>query len=132
MVGYVMTDVYGALAPLLPGDDGPRDGPNAHRAGPALDPEAAGSDVEGCGISDEELTRLALSADPGLPLAPDAVPISAYLEELPSLLPAWYMPGVMAHSGSRWRKVVILSVIGAFLFIEALGLCSTFGSLGFG
>ncbi|MHB8594623.1 MAG: hypothetical protein ACYDB3_09905, partial [Acidimicrobiales bacterium] len=79
---------------------------------------------------DDELTALALAADPGAPLDPDAVPIGVYLSELPCLLPSWYMAPVMARHSGRWRAAVILSVVAAFLIIEALGLCSTYGQLG--
>ena len=85
-----------------------------------------------CDISDEELTLLALSADPEAPLEADAVPLSSYLSQLPALLPDWYMPGPTARRGGRWRTVVVVSVVAAFLVIEALGLCSTFGSLSLG
>ncbi len=80
-------------------------------------------------VSDAELTELALAADPDLPLDPNAVPISAYLAQLPIALPDWYMPPATARSGKRWRVPVVLVIVGAFLLIEALGLCSTFGQL---
>jgi ABC-type maltose transport system permease subunit len=35
----------------------------------------------------------------------------------------------MARSGPRWRRPVVLAIIAAFLLIEALGLCNTFGQL---
>jgi hypothetical protein len=80
-------------------------------------------------ITDEELTALALAADPDAPLDPDAVPLSAYLAQIPGLLPGWYMPPAMASSGSRWRTPVILAIVLAFLMIEAWGLCSTYGQV---
>jgi len=80
-------------------------------------------------ITDEELTALALAADPDAPLDPDAVPLSAYLAQLPGLLPGWYMPPAMASSGNRWRTPVIVAIILAFLLIEAWGLCSTYGQV---
>ena len=80
-------------------------------------------------ITDAELEALALAADPERPLDHDAVPIQQYLSQLPSLLPDWYMPMAMAGRGSRWRGAVILVIVGAFLVIEALGLCSTYGQL---
>jgi hypothetical protein len=83
-------------------------------------------------ITDEELTQLALSADPDAPLDPEAVPLSSYLTQLPALLPDWYMPTPSGRGGGRWRTTVILGVVAAFLVIEALGLCSTFGSLNLG
>jgi len=80
-------------------------------------------------LSDAELTELALAADPDQPLDPDAVPISAYLGQLPGALPDWYMPPATTRVGKRWRIPVVLVIVGAFLLIEALGLCSTFGQL---
>jgi hypothetical protein len=80
-------------------------------------------------ISDEELTALALAADPEGPLDPDAVPLSVYLAQIPSLLPQWYMPGAMSSTGHRWRTPVILAIIFAFVLIEAYGLCSTYGQV---
>lgn len=82
-------------------------------------------------ISDEELTALALAADPDQPLAPDAVPIADYLADAFGPLPAWYMAPVMARHSGRRRQVIILAVIGAFLLIEAFGLCSTYGQFPF-
>ncbi|HUY65074.1 MAG TPA: hypothetical protein VMV14_11245 [Acidimicrobiales bacterium] len=79
--------------------------------------------------SDEELTELALAADPDAPLDPSAVPIGRYLAGLPSYLPSWYMAPVMARHAGRWRTAVILSVVAAFVVIEALGLCSTYGQI---
>ena len=79
-------------------------------------------------ITDDELTALALSADPSEPLDPDAVPIQAYLaSEAP--LPEWYMAPVMARHSARWQRLVILAIIGAFVLIEAVGLCSTYGQV---
>jgi hypothetical protein len=40
------------------------------------------------------------------------------------------MPQVMARSGNRWRVLVVLAIIIAFVLIEALGLCNTYGQLG--
>lgn len=97
-----------------------------------LDMEAdTGAQAPQC-ISDDELTALALAADPNEPLSPDAVPLELYLASAASSLPAWYMAPVMARpTGSRLRQTVVLAVIGAFLVIEAFGLCSTFGQLPF-
>jgi hypothetical protein len=79
--------------------------------------------------TDEELTELALAADPALALDPDAVPLSEFLGHHDGLLPLWYMPSPMVRGGGRWRLPVVLVIVGAFLVIEALGLCSTFGQL---
>ena len=82
-------------------------------------------------ISEEELTALALAADPDEPLAADAVPLADYLADVFDPLPAWYMAPVMARHSGRRRQMVILAVIGAFLLIEAFGLCSTYGQFPF-
>ncbi|HVA04892.1 MAG TPA: hypothetical protein VMU64_14240 [Acidimicrobiales bacterium] len=82
-------------------------------------------------ITDEELTALALAADSDQPLADDAVPLADYLVGAFDPLPAWYMAPVMARHSGRRRKAIIMTVIGAFLLIEAFGLCSTYGQFPF-
>jgi hypothetical protein len=84
-------------------------------------------------IGDDELERLALAADPNTPVDPDATPVAFYLDSLATAgdgdpaLPEWYMAPVRARLLAGWARVVILSVVAAFLVIEAVGLCSTFG-----
>ena len=81
-------------------------------------------------LTDAELTALALAADPDEPLDENAVPLHIHLAQFAgAALPQWYMPPAMARSGPRWRKPVVLAIIAAFLLIEALGLCNTFGQL---
>jgi len=80
-------------------------------------------------ISDAELEELALSADPDAPLDEDAVPMATFLGQGPGLLPQWYMPCPVARSEAKWRVPVVLVIVAAFVVIEALGLCSTFGQL---
>jgi hypothetical protein len=80
-------------------------------------------------LSDAELTALALAADPDAPLADDAVPLSVHLAQFAGALPEWYMPAAMARNGGRWRVPVVVAIVSAFLLIEALGLCNTFGNL---
>lgn len=91
---------------------------------PAVDPESAVLE-----FTEDELIELALSGDVEAPIADDAIPLSVYLGQIPGLLPSWYMPSPMARSGKRWRTPVVLAIVGAFLIIEAFGLCSTFGQL---
>ena len=86
-----------------------------------------GSDV----IGEAELTALALAADPDAPLDPDAVPIDVYLGRTEGLLPAWYMAPARAARRGPTSRVVVVAVVGAFLLIEAFGLCSTYGQLPF-
>jgi hypothetical protein len=81
-------------------------------------------------LTDAELTALALAADPAEPLDEHAVPLHIHLAQFAgAALPQWYMPPAMARSGPRWRGPVVLAIIAAFLLIEALGLCNTFGQL---
>jgi hypothetical protein len=80
-------------------------------------------------ITDEELTELALSCAPVLVPAEDAVPLAEHLGHGSGLLPEWYMPAPTARPRARWRLPVVLVLVGAFVAVEAAGLCSTFGQL---
>lgn len=81
--------------------------------------------------SDEELTALALAADPHAPLDPDATPWYGAAPTRRGLLPEWYMP-VPVAAGRRRGTVIVLSVIVVgFLVIDACGLCITSGFLTF-
>jgi hypothetical protein len=89
------------------------------------------SELADARLTDAELTSLALAADPDAPLSDDAIPLSLHLAQFAgAALPQWYMPPAASRSGQRWRTPVVLTVIGAFLLIEALGLCNTFGQIG--
>jgi hypothetical protein len=89
---------------------------------------AIGEPEERTAISDAELTELALAADPDQALDSDAVPLSEYLSNQPvGLLPEWYMAPVMTRHMRRAPRLIALVVIGAFVVIEAFGLCSTYG-----
>ncbi len=95
-------------------------------------------------ISDDELTLLALAADPDMAVPDDARPIWEHLggwehrgdwEHLGNaLLPSWYMPAPAAPAlrGRGWKRVVALVVVAAFLGINALGLCSAYGWIAIG
>ena len=93
-------------------------------------PVSCASQTDGLGITDDELTAMALAADPSLPLDEDALPIGVYFAQLPSPLPQWYMPPAMARQ-HRWWWPIVLGVVAAFLIIDAFGLCSTYGPLVF-
>jgi hypothetical protein len=83
-------------------------------------------------VTDEELTRMALAADPDMAVPDDAVPLAQLLgNDNCSLLPSWYMPVVARHavSGRRWKRVVVIVVILIFLAIDAYGLCNTYGAI---
>jgi hypothetical protein len=91
--------------------------------------EVSDPEPDNGGFTDAELTALALSSDPDLPLDKDAVPLTSYAEQSAAALPEWYMPPVRARRGKRWRTSVVLAIVVAFLVIEAVGLCSTYGQL---
>ena len=82
-------------------------------------------------LTDAELTALALGTDPLEPLPDDADSMAGPLVIGGGALPLWYMPPVIARGGHRWKLPVVLAIVGAFLLIEALGLCNTYGTLGF-
>lgn len=80
-------------------------------------------------VSDEELTALALAADPNTPLDPDAVPWQSVLALQRGLLPNWYMPIPSASHRGKGTRIVIGVLIVGFLTIGAFGLCITSGFL---
>lgn len=86
-------------------------------------------------ISDEELTALALAADPDAEVDADAVPFDPGGDgESYHPLPAWYMPVPQGPPRPLrgWRRAVGLVVVGSFVLINAYGLCSTYGVVAFG
>jgi hypothetical protein len=97
-----------------------------------LDPPAGGAAQDG--LSDEELATLALAADPDATVDDDAVCLWDVAGQPDGgTLPTWYMPAWRAvRIRSTWQRVVILLVIAAFIAINAYGLCSTYGRVGFG
>ncbi len=87
-------------------------------------------DSDGGGaLTDAELTALALAADPDAPLPDDAVPMSMHLAQFGPVLPLWYMPPGMSRRGRRWKTPFVIAIVSAFLLIDALGLCNTYGIL---
>jgi len=93
----------------------------------AFEPPVGGSGEDR--LSDEELTVLALSDHFGGQPPADAVPLAVYLGQTGGPLPSWYMPAPIVRIGSRWRVAVVLVLVGMFLVIEALGLCTAYGHL---
>jgi len=86
-------------------------------------------DTDEVAITDEELTALALAADPDAPLDDDAVPLSSTHMEYPELLPSWYMPAPGGFTRSRGRAAVVVLIIVALVAVNAVGLCVTSGHL---
>jgi hypothetical protein len=80
-------------------------------------------------LTDAELTSLALAADPDAPLPEGAVPIGIHLAQIGSALPLWYMPPVARRGGRRWKAPFVIAVVSAFVLIDVMGLCNTYGIL---
>jgi hypothetical protein len=78
-------------------------------------------------ITDDELTALALAADPDQPVAPDAVPISLGGAAPHGLLPAWYMPAPMSAGRRPSRRWVLGGLVAILVVINGAGLCVTYG-----
>ena len=88
-------------------------------------------------LSDDELTALALAADPDSVAGDDAISVWELLGAPEATgpgteLPAWYMPAPLAGARPprrRWHRSVALLIIASFLVIDALGFCITYGQL---
>ena len=78
-------------------------------------------------ISDEELTALALAADPDAPIADDAVPVGSLQAEGDPLLPSWYMPVSASRARKDWRAVVAVAIAVGLVLINAFAICVTYG-----
>jgi hypothetical protein len=94
-----------------------------------VDDGVAVSPVDETTFSDEELTALALAAEPITTLAEDAVPWGGGDLRTPSLLPNWYMPSPSYHLRGRRTQAIVITLIVGFLVIDAFGLCITSGFL---
>ena len=92
-----------------------------------MDEHASGP--EDVGVSDEELTALALAADPSAPLAADATAWRGVAALRDGLLPDWYMPAPTATGRRSATMVAIGVVVVGLLVIDACGLCITSGFL---
>ena len=96
------------------------------------DDTLAGDEISQEAISDEELTALALAADPDAPIPDDAVPFwDLDPDRAEPDLPSWYMPAASGGvpAGPGWRRRVALVLIASFVAINAAGLCSTYGHI---
>lgn len=78
-------------------------------------------------FSDDELTELALEADPNALLEPDAVAWHGSFGLQSGLLPEWYMPTPRSSRQGPWPRAVVIALIAGFLLINAFGLCITSG-----
>ncbi len=80
-------------------------------------------------VSDEELTALALAADPDAPLDPDAVAWRGAPGSFAAPLPVWYMPAPTAGARRRGTTVVVVAICAGLFIISACGMCITSGFL---
>jgi hypothetical protein len=80
-------------------------------------------------ITDEELTSLALSADPHPVIDAGVAPWRPGSDALTGLLPDWYMPTPSGRHRGTGTKVAIGVIVASFVLINALGLCITYGFL---
>ena len=80
-------------------------------------------------LTDEELTALALGERSLRPLSDDAATTAPPWAVGGGALPLWYMPPVARAARRRWTAPVVVAVIAAFLLIDAMGLCNTYGLL---
>ena len=78
-------------------------------------------------ILDDELTALALAADPDQPVDAHAVPIRIASAPTSGLLPAWYMPAPMSAGPGRTRRLLLGGVVLILVVINGAGLCVTLG-----
>jgi len=86
-------------------------------------------DERDTGITDEELTDLALRADPDPVIDPRSAPWRPLADSVTGLLPEWYMPLPAGSRRGTGAKVAIGVIIASFVLINALGLCITYGFL---
>lgn len=102
-----------------------------------IPPRAAPPDAldEDTPFTDDELTRLALAADPDAEIPADAVPLWDVLAPATEwrTLPAWYMPTPDPRGPDQllrgWRRAAVSALIVTFVGINAYGLCNTYGDL---
>ena len=76
-------------------------------------------------LSDEELTALAMAADPDAPIPDDAVPFGRRGDD--ALLPSWYMPVPATLVRSTSKRAAVGVIVLSLLALNAAGLCVTYG-----
>jgi hypothetical protein len=80
-------------------------------------------------ITADELSALALAADPDTSVPDDAVPFDLGAGDGDGLLPVWYFPVPAGRQVRGWRRRMVLLLAGSFLLVSACGLCCTYGAL---
>jgi hypothetical protein len=81
-------------------------------------------------LTDEELTALALGTE-SMATLPDDEDVESVQPWMigGGALPLWYMPPVARMAKRRWTTPIVVAVISAFLLIDGMGLCNTYGLL---
>lgn len=92
-----------------------------------MDESPTTSDSHVAPFSDEELTALALAADPSAPLRADATAWDFNVGDYATLLPDWYMPRPITAGRRIGLRVAALGVVTVIVVICAFGLCVTSG-----
>ncbi len=77
-------------------------------------------------FTDDELSALALAADPDMSIPDDAVPFGRPVGD-GALLPEWYMPVPGSFRRTRLRVVAVAAIIGSLVLVNGAGLCVTYG-----
>lgn len=77
-------------------------------------------------VTDDELTALALAADPDTVVPDDAVPFTSADVPVPGLLPEWYMPAPSLRRSTS-RTVVLTGIAIALFVVNVGGVCVTYG-----
>jgi hypothetical protein len=82
-------------------------------------------------VSEDELIRQALAADPDAPIDDDASPL--YEASPGGLLPLWYMPApATTPTGSSRRLALAALIVVALLVVVSSGLCVCYGVVALG
>jgi hypothetical protein len=77
-------------------------------------------------VSDEELERQAMSADPDPEIDTDAIPFGIAAPDH-ALLPEWYMPVPQAFDRRPRNVIGAVTIITGLLVVNGAGLCVTYG-----
>ena len=85
-------------------------------------------------FTDDELSELALAANPDAELPADAACFWDVADpDRRRRLPEWYMPAMQGATVVHgWRRRLILLIVVTFLAVDAAGLCNTYGWVAFG
>jgi hypothetical protein len=82
-------------------------------------------------VSDDELTRQALAADPDAAIDDDAQPL--FEASAGGLLPLWYMPAPLTTpTGSSRRLALAALIVVALLVVVSSGFCVCYGVVALG